>query len=251
MLSDSPKQLQKPIPSAPPLRVQTKEQAKVKKEVPTYMTIIQTKLNDQKKWDKMPKKRIHVIPDDEPRARRKSPRLHPLPPPHPHPITIPTPKESTSIPHYIPSDLPQLVNHIKEICNKYPWKSPLEEQANAVVDPTTGKSLEFRHLIKSQDKAIWSTSMANEMGRLAQGVGNRIKGTDTIFFIKHDQVPQGKIPTYARIVCDIWLQKEETHQTRIIVGGNLVNYQGNVSAPTAELSTAKLLFNSVISAPNA
>ena len=87
------------------------------------------------------------------------------------------------MPHYIPPDLPQLVNHIKEMCHKYPWKTQLEEQANAVVDPTTGKSLEFRQLIKGQDKEIWATSMANELGRLAQGVGNRIKGTDTIAFI--------------------------------------------------------------------
>eukprot|EP00957_Ditylum_brightwellii_P109662 8364670-Ditylum_brightwellii.AAC.1 len=131
------------------------------------------------------------------------------------------------------------------MCNTYPWKAPLAEQANAVVDPTTGKSLEFYHLIKSQDKKIWATPMANELGRLAQGVGNRIKGMDTIIFTKYDQVPQGKLPTHARIVCDIRPQKEETHQTRITVGSNLVNYQGNVSTPTAELSTAKLLFNSV------
>eukprot|EP00957_Ditylum_brightwellii_P206769 15349901-Ditylum_brightwellii.AAC.1 len=101
------------------------------------MTIIQNKLNDQKKQEVTLKKKIHVISDDAPRERRKSPRLHPLPPPSPHPITIPTPKESTSIPYYIPSDLPQLVNHIKDMCNKYPWKAPLAEQANAVVDPTT------------------------------------------------------------------------------------------------------------------
>eukprot|EP00957_Ditylum_brightwellii_P134596 10261280-Ditylum_brightwellii.AAC.1 len=69
------------------------------------------------------------------------------------------------------------------MCNKYPCKSPLEDQANAVVDPIMGKSLEFWHLIRSQDKAIQSTSMANELGQLAQGVGNRIKGTDIIFFI--------------------------------------------------------------------
>jgi hypothetical protein len=88
--------------------------------------------------------------------------------------------------------------------------------------------------------------MANELGRLAQGVGN-----DTITFIQHEQVPNNKMPKYARIVCDIRPQKDETHRTRITVGGNLVDYQGNVSTPTAEISTAKLLFNSVISTPNA
>eukprot|EP00957_Ditylum_brightwellii_P064802 4917141-Ditylum_brightwellii.AAC.1 len=132
---------------------------RVEKELSTYMPIIQKKLDERKMQNKMPKEKVHVIPDDTHRGRRKSPRLHPLPPPCPHPITIPTPKEATAIPHYIPPDLPQLVEHVREMCNKYPWKFLSEEQANAVVDPATGKSLEFRHLIKGQDKDIWSTSM--------------------------------------------------------------------------------------------
>eukprot|EP00957_Ditylum_brightwellii_P163648 12459535-Ditylum_brightwellii.AAC.1 len=84
------------------------------------------------------------------------------------------------IPHHILPDLPQLINCLKNMCIKYPWKLQLQEQTNAVVDPATGKSLKFCHLIQGPDKEIWSTSMANELGRLVQGVGNRIKNTDTI-----------------------------------------------------------------------
>jgi hypothetical protein len=35
------------------------------------------------------------------------------------------------------------------------------------------------------------------------------------------------------------------------MGGNLVNYPGNCSTPTANLLTAKLMLNSIISTPNA
>jgi hypothetical protein len=35
------------------------------------------------------------------------------------------------------------------------------------------------------------------------------------------------------------------------VGGNKIEYAGDTSTPTADLTTAKLVFNSVISTPNA
>eukprot|EP00957_Ditylum_brightwellii_P133842 10205531-Ditylum_brightwellii.AAC.1 len=91
---------------APPPRVQRKvqqeqdlqqtspAQTRVEKDVPTYMSIIQKKLDERKMQNKGPKKKVHVILEDAPRGRRKSSRLHPLPPPCPHPISIPTPKES-------------------------------------------------------------------------------------------------------------------------------------------------------------
>jgi len=38
---------------------------------------------------------------------------------------------------------------------------------------------------------------------------------------------------------------------RLTVGVNLMNYPGNKYTPTADISTAKILFNSVISSKNA
>jgi hypothetical protein len=82
---------------------------------------------------------------------------------------------------------------------------------------------------------------------LAQGVGGRIKGTDTIRFIRHKEVPPDRTPTYPRFVCEEWPQKEEVARTRLTLGGNLINYPGNVSTRTAELETIKILVNSTIS----
>ena len=39
------------------------------------------------------------------------------------------------------------------------------------------------------DKAIWSNSLANEFGRLAQGIGGCVKVTNTIYFIPKSDVP--------------------------------------------------------------
>jgi hypothetical protein len=56
--------------------------------------------------------------------------------------------------------------------------------ANAIIDPDTGASMEYRHLLKSPKHCeAWKTSFANELGRLAQGVGGRQKGTNTVYYI--------------------------------------------------------------------
>ena len=56
-------------------------------------------------------------------------------------------------------------------------------EANAVLNPVTGVLQEFFHLIKGPDKEIWTKSLANEFGRLYQGVSKRIEGTNTVYFI--------------------------------------------------------------------
>jgi hypothetical protein len=85
-------------------------------------------------------------------------------------------------------------------------------------------------------KQAWQHSFANEFGRLAQGVGNRIKGTNTIFFIRPYQIPedrQGDV-TYAQICVNYRPQKEEKERTRLTVGGNKINYPGEVSTPMSD-----------------
>jgi Reverse transcriptase (RNA-dependent DNA polymerase). len=79
----------------------------------------------------------------------------------------------------------------------------------------------------------------------------RVQGTDTIFFIPKHKIPPGRKVTYARIVPAIRPQKDETHRTRMTVGGNLLQYDQDTGSPAADLVTAKLFFNSVISTPRA
>jgi hypothetical protein len=47
------------------------------------------------------------------------------------------------------------------------------------------------------------------------------------------------------------LKKKHPYHTRIMMGGNLINYPDGCGTPTADLLTVKLMFNSIISTPNA
>ena len=52
---------------------------------------------------------------------------------------------------------------------------------------------------------------------------------------------------YEKIVVDFRPQKDDPHCIRITVDGNLIKYKGVVSTQTADLTTSKLLWNSVLS----
>ena len=119
--------------------------------------------------------------------------------------------------------------------------------AYAVLDDDTGNLLEYRHLIKHPKyKDTWSNSFGKEIRRLATT-------TETIFFINKTDIPQDRKSdvTYGRIVCVYREGKKDKYRTRITMGGNLINYPGDCGTPTADLLTVKLLFNSIISTPNA
>jgi hypothetical protein len=76
--------------------------------------------------------------------------------------------------------------------------------ANAVIDPLTGISMEHHALINNPaTREDWLHSAANEFRRCAQGIGNRIKGTNTITFIRKADVPSDRKVTYARFVCSL------------------------------------------------
>jgi hypothetical protein len=102
-------------------------------------------------------------------------------------------------------------------------------------------------------KAIWSKAGANEFGWLAQGVGGRIDGTNTIFFIHKHEIPQDrhKDVTYIKFVSSIQTEKEDPHQIRATLGGNLIHYPQDVRTPTANLLLIKIFLNSVISTDGA
>ena len=49
--------------------------------------------------------------------------------------------------------------------------------------------MEMRHLLKNPKYSeLWGKSYTKELGRLAQGIPGT-KGTDTIVFIKYDDIP--------------------------------------------------------------
>jgi hypothetical protein len=129
-------------------------------------------------------------------------------------------------------------------------------QAMAVLDKDTGDLLNYRQLLRHPKyKAQWKVSSANKFGRLAIGVGGRIKKpTKTIRFICEQDVPKDrrKDITYGSFTCSVRPEKtDEPNRTRFRAGGDKIKYPGEVATPTVEMLVAKLLFNSVVSTPDA
>jgi hypothetical protein len=124
-------------------------------------------------------------------------------------------------------------------------------QAMAVMDKDTGKLLNYRQLMNSPKyKKAWSLSEANTFGLLANGNGGHIKNpTNTIEFISQHKVLADcrKDVMYGQFVCLVRPKKAVPNQMQFTVGGDRINYPGEVATPTAEMLVAKMLFNSVIS----
>jgi hypothetical protein len=82
-------------------------------------------------------------------------------------------------------------------------------QANAVINPFTGKEMEYSALMKDPRlQPLWTRGFGNECGRLFQGIRD-IPGTDTCFFIKLKNIPNDRKITYGKIVCDYKPHKKE------------------------------------------
>ena len=128
-----------------------------------------------------------------------------------------------------------------------------EHVARAVTDPDTGKQLEYRDLItQAKTKPTWSKSFASELGRLTQGIHN-IKGTTTIFFIKRSDIPKDRLKdvTCGRLVVTYKPNKSEPNRSRLTVGGKFITCLYNISTPTCNLPTIKMLWNSFLSTKGA
>ena len=131
----------------------------------------------------------------------------------------------------------------------------LDHMANGVVHPITQETItKYEKLAKDPlMKNTWTKAMSKELGRLAQGF-ETTKGTETVFFMSHDEIkriPKDRTVTYTRIVVDYRPQKEDPNRVRITVGGNLIDYPGELTTRTADLTTAKILWNSTLSTPGA
>ncbi len=155
-----------------------------------------------------------------------------------------TPKPTGTTFTVMPKLISQLKLPIKWLC----------KIASSVMG-VNGELLEYCHLIANQTtRATWQHSYGNEIRCLAQGMPGRNTGTNTIVFIKKNQLPQNRAKdmTYGLISCLIRHEKiEEPNQTRLVVGGKRVHYLGDAGTPTADLLTVKLLINSTISTPHA
>jgi hypothetical protein len=123
--------------------------------------------------------------------------------------------------------------------------------ANTVIHPVTGKEMEYTALMKDPRlQPLWKRGFGNECGRLFQGIRDN-PGTDTCFFIKLTNVPKDRKITYGRIVCDYKPHKTEKERVRLTVGGDRLDYSGDVATSTADITTFKILINITLSTEDA
>ena len=137
------------------------------------------------------------------------------------------------------------------------YDQDIEHFCAPVIHPITGEHISsYNKLAKDPaTKEVWTTSLGKEFGNIAQGdkkTGE--KGTDCVFVMTPEQVqhiPKDRVVTYARIVVDYRPQKKDPNRVRITAGGNLINYPGELTTRTADLTTSKILWNSVLSTDGA
>ena len=128
-----------------------------------------------------------------------------------------------------------------------------QQHCGHVFHPNTGKKQSLKGLMMDStgEADIWTTACANEFGRLMNGVGGRVKGTNTMRVIAKSNIPADRKVTYANFVCDLRPNKPETHRVRMCVGGDKLTYPESPSSPAAGMTEVKLLLNSTISTEGA
>jgi hypothetical protein len=166
-----------------------------------------------------------------------------------HAINILTLKEQASFDTI--HTLHALMKHAK-------MRVDMEHYANPMVHPVTGHTISsYKKLMHDPTTAeVWQTAFGKDFGGMVQGCNKTgQKGTNAMFVMTHGEIRHAlankKFFTYANPVVDYRPQKDEPHRIRTTAGRNLVNYDGDVSVCTADLDTAKLHWNSVISTENA
>ncbi len=133
-----------------------------------------------------------------------------------------------------------------------------EHYANPMVHPITGETISrYKKLMNDPATAeVWQTAIGKDFGGMCQG-NNKTeqKEKNAMFVMTQDEIAHilqaKKVFTYANPVVDYRAQKEDPYCIRITSGGNLIKYEEELSVRTADIYTAKIHWNSVISTDTA
>jgi hypothetical protein len=111
--------------------------------------------------------------------------------------------------------------------------------------------MEYSALMKDPRlQPLWTRGFGNKCGRLFQGIRD-IPGTDTCFFTTLKNIPNDRKITYGKIVCDYKPHKKEKECVQLTVGGDILDYSGDVTTSTTDITTFKILINSTLSIKDA
>jgi hypothetical protein len=103
--------------------------------------------------------------------------------------------------------------------------------------------MDYMALMKDPSlRPLWKRGFGNEF----QGIRDT-PGTDTYFFFELKNIQKDRHITYGIIVCDYKPHKKEKERVRLTVGGDRVDYSGDVATSTVDIKTFKILINSTLS----
>jgi hypothetical protein len=133
----------------------------------------------------------------------------------------------------------------------------LEHHTMPMVHPVTRETISsYKKLMNDHVTAeTWQTAFGKDFQRMCQGDKKlRTVGTNAMFVMTPKDVknmPPKRFATYAKTVVDFCPQKEDPHRIRITTGGNLINHPGELMTRTADITTSKQHWNSVLSTQQA
>ena len=181
-----------------------------------------------------------------------------LPPPRIPPIKTPLPKQQKSLSRPRAQHPKATRQSTRRRVQRYSYDAPnrawaaqflaADKWAHKIchIYNEEGHTESIDSLLRGSSAATWKQSLSNELGRLAQGIGN-LKGNDAMDFISIKEVPRDRKITYANMVCDYRPLKSDPYRVRLTVGGDRLQYDDDASSPAATLIETKLILNSTIS----
>ena len=117
--------------------------------------------------------------------------------------------------------------------------------ALSTTDSITGQPLRYKQLAAGEDAVEWEEAHAEEFERL-------LTETETMRFIPRMDKPKDRKASYYNPQCSIKIKEgKEVKRVRGTIGGDRIEYPGEVAASTASLLTVKILLNKVLSEPSA
>ena len=133
-----------------------------------------------------------------------------------------------------------------------------EHYASPMVHPIMGETISSYEKLMNDPETpeVWQTAFGRDFGGMAQGDDKTgQKGTNAMFVMTKPEITsaleRGTKFTYANPVVDYRPQKEHPNRIRITAGGNLIDYESELSVRTADINTTKLHWNSVVSTDKA
>jgi hypothetical protein len=135
--------------------------------------------------------------------------------------------------------------------NRFQHNINIEEVCNSVIHPATKETItKYTKLMDDPAlKGLWVPAISKELHCHVQRKEGVTAGTNTIFYLTHDEIrciPKDCTVTYARIVINHYPHKDNPNCVCITIGGNLINYPYKLTTRTANMVSAKNMWNSVI-----